>query len=300
MRLFNKQTQQLELFEPISTAATLCCFAPAPSETAQLGHAFLYCTADVLAHYLETKGWPVKYALIIAGVPDLALPGMRDMTEAWQPLMDQRMGRFAEHMRSLNMRSADYSSTATAGYETMIADRFGQPVDIYMMAEAEGDLIRAEPASGQALSTRFELQVAAVNQAQPGMDDPPGKPPTVDALLQRFSVNTIRIYLALHHYRSKWAHDEVLLEKAARQSKRLNAAMNAISIGEKPLDIAPAQNRFLAAMDKDLDTVRGLATLLNLADEILFRAANDYSIDGAQAALQQMASVLGLRLNPSS
>ena len=52
----------------------------------------------------------------------------------------------------------------------------------------------------------------------------------------------------------------------------------------------------MAALDNDLDTRKGVATLLNLADEILFRASNGYTIDDAQGALRQMASVFGLRL----
>jgi cysteinyl-tRNA synthetase len=89
----------------------------------------------------------------------------------------------------------------------------------------------------------------------------------------------------------------VILEKAAQYAERLDAAMKAISTGDRPLNATPAQNRFVAALDNDLDTRKGVATLLNLADEILFRAPNGYSINDAQDALWQMASVFGLRLN---
>ena len=40
-----------------------------------------------------------------------------------------------------------------------------------------------------------------------------------------------------------------------------------------------------------------LASLLNLADEIIFRAENGYRVSEAQAALRQMAGVFGLRLD---
>ena len=116
-------------------------------------------------------------------------------------------------------------------------------------------------------------------------------------LLQRFSPDALRIYLAQHHYRQPWTYDEVDLKRAAQSAEKIKVAMTAVSTGPQPINLTPALNRFMAAMDNDLDTLKGIATLLNLADEILFRASNGYQIEEAQAALRRMASVFGLRLN---
>ena len=50
-------------------------------------------------------------------------------------------------------------------------------------------------------------------------------------------------------------------------------------------------------MNNDLDTVKAIASLLNLADLILFRASSGYQVQNAQSALLDMSSVFGLRLN---
>ena len=115
-------------------------------------------------------------------------------------------------------------------------------------------------------------------------------------LLQRYSPDVLRIYLAQQHYRDPWQHDEVALKKASRRALKLQAALSAASTGQQAINITPIQNRFTIAMENDLDTAKGIATLLNLADEVLFRAPNGYLLDGAQAALQRMASVFGLQL----
>ena len=119
---------------------------------------------------------------------------------------------------------------------------------------------------------------------------------TLTKLEQTYSADVLRAYLAQHHYRHSWVFDEVLLQKAALFVEKLKAAMSARSTGPQPININPVQKRFTAVMDNDLDTGKGLATLLNLADEILFRASNGYQIEDAQTALQQMTAVFGLRL----
>jgi cysteinyl-tRNA synthetase len=174
----------------------------------------------------------------------------------------------------------------------------GQAIDLCMdSVQSQFGCKSAQMGSpnNQAPPIRFRLQVAVIDQAD--SEGSRWSVSTLGDMLRRFSADAIRVYMAQQHYRSPWAYDEVILEKAAQYSERLNAAMEAIGTGDRPLNIVPARNRFMAALDNDLDTRKGIATLLNLADEILFRAANGYSIDKAQDALRQMASVFGLRLD---
>jgi len=204
-------------------------------------------------------------------------------------------------LQSLNVGPPDYLSWPIGDGSPAPTYGQDQPVDIYLYnLEArpesdDGSESGLGSSDSKASSARFKLQVATVNGA--GQGDSMENPVAVDDLLQRFSADAIRIYLARHHYRAAWAHDEVALQKASQHAERLDAAMQAVSTGDRPINIRPIQNRFTAAMDNDLDTVKGLATLLNLADEILFRAPNGYSIDDAQVALQKMAAIFGLRLN---
>ena len=87
------------------------------------------------------------------------------------------------------------------------------------------------------------------------------------------------------------------LDKAAQCAERLAAAMTAVNSGHQLININPAQSRFQAAMNNDLDTTMAFASLLNLADEIIFRAEAGYRVSEAQATLREMAGVFGLRLD---
>ena len=75
------------------------------------------------------------------------------------------------------------------------------------------------------------------------------------------------------------------------------AAMTAVSRGQTPINSTPAQNRFEAALDNDLNTLGGIAALLNLADEIILKAPGGYDVAAAQEKLRQMGAVFGLRLD---
>lgn len=292
MKLFNARSQQIESLQPNGDEITLCLFGPKPTETLRLNQAYLYCTMDVLARYLEEmKGWAVKYAQVIAGASDHGADGRRSPK-------NQRAGRFIEQMRSLNVRPADHSLESIDDYVAMFAHDSGRTIDLCVEGgrSPQGyDAVQTDLASDQVPSSRFRLQVATVDHEEP--EDPLWSVRTLSDMLRYFSADAIRIYMAQHHYRSPWTHDEVILEKAAQYAERLDAAMKAISTGDRSLNITPAQNRFAAAMENDLDTRKATATLLNLADEILFRAPNGYLIDGAQDSLRQMSSVLGLRLD---
>jgi DALR domain len=292
MKLFNTKTQQIESLQPGGDEIALCLCGPKPTEPVQLDQAYLYSTIDILVRYLEEmKGWTVKYAQLSASLSGSG-------TDGRQPPKNRRAGHFIEHMRFLNVRPPDRSLESIDDYRAMFARYPEQSIDLCIDSVGSPfgcDSAQTGPASSQARPIRFRMQVATIEHVEP-VDSRWGMV-TLGDMLEYFSADAIRVYMAQHHYRSPWAHDEVILEKAAQYSERLKAAMDAIGTGDRSLNTTPARNRFMAALDNDLDTRKGMATLLNLADEILFRAPNGYSIDDAQDALRQMASVFGLRLD---
>jgi L-cysteine:1D-myo-inositol 2-amino-2-deoxy-alpha-D-glucopyranoside ligase len=186
---------------------------------------------------------------------------------------------------------------------TMVTHFLGQPLDIHiggadlLFPHHECEIAQVESLNSNEPFVRFWLHTAMVEHEGQKMGKSLGNLVMVRDLLQLHSPDTIRIYLAQQHYRQSWAHNELSLRKAARIAEKLNAALAAVSTGDQPINVTPAQKRFTAVMDNDLDTVKGIATLLNLADEIIFRAPNGYQIKEAQAALRRMASVFGLCLD---
>jgi L-cysteine:1D-myo-inositol 2-amino-2-deoxy-alpha-D-glucopyranoside ligase len=186
---------------------------------------------------------------------------------------------------------------------TIATQYLGETIDIHLggadllFPHHECELAQVESAGRQKPFVRFWLHTAMVKKDGQKMGKSLGNLVLISDLLQRHSPDALRIYLAQHHYRQPWTHDKVALGKAAKGVEKIKAALTAVSTGSQSLNITPIQNRFIATMDNDLDTGKGIATLLNLADEILFRAPNGYRIDEAQIALQRMASVFGLQLN---
>ena len=91
-------------------------------------------------------------------------------------------------------------------------------------------------------------------------------------LLQRYSADTLRIYLLQHHYREVWEWSPAALEAAASLSQRLARAAR-----DPDRD---ARDAFAAALEDDLDTPRALRALESAAG----------------APLRALGAVLGLSL----
>ena len=74
MKLFNKQTNQLEPFLTDRSQATIYFWGALPREVMHLGHAFAYCTADTLLRYLQLKGSTVAYGQIVTNISGSSQP----------------------------------------------------------------------------------------------------------------------------------------------------------------------------------------------------------------------------------
>lgn len=283
MKLFNPKIQTIEQFHPLDDRVTLYVTGREPEEERQVSHLFLYCMADVLVRYLEMKGLQVQCGHIVNHASGEARAQSKRAAQ-----------EFAGTMRLLNVRPPEYILGPAD-------QQLEHSIDILVTGPGSSPVRDDDPdtakTDNQVPPARFRLQTATVKQARPETNDIVASPMMAEEMLQHFTADALRIYLGQHHYRSPWAHDQIRLEKAAQHAEKLRAAMKAKSTGDQLLNLATVRKRFQAALDNDLDTVKAIATLLNLADEILFRAPNDYRVDEAQMALRQMAAVFGLRLD---
>jgi cysteinyl-tRNA synthetase len=303
MKLFNARTQQLEPFQPFGDEVTLYACGIGVQDTLYLDKAFTYGVSDMLGRYLELKGKRVRFGLCVEEIGQDILPEAEEMDGGVLSVENRWPSPIAEDMESLNMRPPDIVLLSAGKCSEMVSQFLGQTLDIHLsisepsFGKHQCNLVQVELSDSQEPSVRFRLETALVEDEAQGMDNSGRDRIVIGDLLKRLSPDALRIYLAQHHYRRPWKHNRLALERATRWVAKLNAAMAAVSRGEKKINITPAQNRFTAAMDNDLDTAKGIATLLNLADEIIFRAPNGYRIDEAQATLERMASVFGLRLD---
>jgi L-cysteine:1D-myo-inositol 2-amino-2-deoxy-alpha-D-glucopyranoside ligase len=181
-----------------------------------------------------------------------------------------------------------------------LAGKFLQmPVDIHSGGEDlifphhESEIAQFEPITPGKPFSRFWLHVAMVRHEGEKMSKSLGNLVMVADLLREWSPDTLRLYMAQHHYRAPWICDLSALQSASHLADKLRQAAMFTGNSGKRIDPAPHQQAFFSALDQDLDTPNALAALEGLADAIL----NGSDVNDAQAALRQAGTILGLSLD---
>src|SRR6266540_1059121 len=116
--------------------------------------------------------------------------------------------------------------------------------------------------------------------------------------LERYGTDGIRLFVLTSHYRAPLTYSGEALESGKRAAERLRLAAT-LPGGEGPaadIEVEGFRERFVVAMDDDLNTPAGLAALFDLAREINRARDEGRSVEEAQAALRELAGVLGLTL----
>jgi len=134
---------------------------------------------------------------------------------------------------------------------------------------------------------------------------------SIDDFLDQYDADVFRLIVLNSHYRSPLTYNADIAAENARKLERLRGALlpatGTLTTGEAVAELATAgaeaHGKFTAAMDDDLNTAGALAALFDLVRAI--NSARDAGISGepfdtAQAALRELAGVLGLRLEAQS
>ncbi|MGH2541196.1 MAG: DALR domain-containing protein, partial [Ardenticatenaceae bacterium] len=121
---------------------------------------------------------------------------------------------------------------------------------------------------------------------------------SVREALERFSSDALRMFFLNSHYRSPLAYSDENIEAQERAVERLRNALKPASISTNAtlLDGQPYKERFVEAMEDDLNTPRALASLFDLAKDINRGRETGQDISRAQGTLKELAGVLGLTL----
>jgi cysteinyl-tRNA synthetase len=106
------------------------------------------------------------------------------------------------------------------------------------------------------------------------------------------------MYILTSHYRSPLLYDEDNIHTQERAARRLRQASTAESDGSsgESVDAAPFKDRYIEAMEDDLNTPQALAAIFDLAHEINRGRDAGHDLGDAQSELRSLASVLGLTL----
>ncbi|MBI4337709.1 MAG: cysteine--tRNA ligase [Chloroflexi bacterium] len=162
----------------------------------------------------------------------------------------------------------------------------------------ENEIVQSESSTGKMPFVRFWVHNGLLRLGENKMSKSLGNLVTIKEALARFSPDALRLFFLTSHYRSPLAYSE---DGAAAAQRALERLVNALAgdtdaAGVDEVDPAPYRERFLAAMDDDLNTPQALAALFDLAREINRGREVGKSVAKARVALPELAALLGLTL----
>ncbi len=180
----------------------------------------------------------------------------------------------------------------------------GESIDIHgggqdlVFPHHENEIAQSEAFTGKRPFARFWLHNGLLNMDAQKMSKSLGNLVTISEALERYSADAIRLSVLNAHYRSPGYYSDEALAGAERAAARLRQALAAPANpgAAAALDPKPARDRFVEAMDDDLNTPQALAALFDLARDVNRASAEGRSVVAAQETLRELAGVLGLSL----
>jgi cysteinyl-tRNA synthetase len=171
----------------------------------------------------------------------------------------------------------------------------------------ESEIAQSEGATGERPFVSWWMHAGMLRFSGEKMSKSLGNLVLVRDLLASYSGDAIRHYLVSHHYREEVDFHEADLEGSAVQAARLRRAC---AVAEQIEPFAPAladpaglhpavaahRERFLAAMDDDLDTPAALPELHALAARALETDDRSLQAEAGWMVRELGARILGLRL----
>jgi L-cysteine:1D-myo-inositol 2-amino-2-deoxy-alpha-D-glucopyranoside ligase len=185
----------------------------------------------------------------------------------------------------------------------MATHLMGETIDIHSggkdltFPHHECEIAQVEPVSGKQPYVRHWLHVAMVRHEGEKMSKSLGNLVMVNDLLQDNSADTIRLYLAMHHYRDPWSYNWFELFKAERLDRDIKLALAEKRFSGELTDPSPFQEKFQKAMEDDLDTPGSLQVVQELVSQILSDSQAQMDVSLAQDQLREFGDVLGLQMD---
>lgn len=185
-----------------------------------------------------------------------------------------------------------------------MASRYlGPSIDIHgggldlIFPHHECEIAQSENAFGVEPFSRFWVHVGMVAYQGEKMSKSLGNLVLVSEVLNTYHPDAVRLYLFSNHYRSSWEYEDAEMERWAGIARDLSEAAGFPAYGvEVEVEVAPFRERFLNALEDDLNTPVAIEALQEIAAAIL-EAPEEDDIRDAQRTLGELADVLGLTLS---
>ena len=185
-----------------------------------------------------------------------------------------------------------------------MASRYlGPSIDIHgggadlIFPHHECEVAQSENAFGVEPFARTWVHVAMVGYNGEKMSKSLGNLVLVRDALKDYSADAVRLYLFSNHYRLPWIFEDAELERWARVADDLIEAAEFPAYGiEEELDVGNLRDRFLNALDDDLNTPIAIEALQEIGTGIL-EAPEEDDVRDAQRTLRELSEILGLTLS---
>ena len=187
-----------------------------------------------------------------------------------------------------------------------MASRYlGPSIDIHgggfdlVFPHHEAEIAQSENAFGVEPFARSWVHAAMVGYNGEKMSKSLGNLVLVSNTLENYTADALRLYLFSNHYRTPWTFEDEEMDRWASVAGDLVEAIDLPAYGiDNELDVSTERERFLNAMDDDLNTPEAIAALRDIASAIL-ESPEDDDTRAAQRSLRELGDVLGLTLNGS-
>ena len=185
----------------------------------------------------------------------------------------------------------------------MALENLGPQIDIHgggadlIFPHHTNEIAQTEAYTGEPPFARIWMHNALLQLSGEKMSKSIGNLVTIGEALEQFGPDALRLFVITSHYRSPASYSEDALESAKAGADRLrNSAFVAGGAAPANIDAESIRQRFIEAMDDDLNTPRALAAVFDLSREINRAAAAGQAVGAAQAVFRELCDVLGLTL----
>jgi cysteinyl-tRNA synthetase len=161
----------------------------------------------------------------------------------------------------------------------------------------ENEIAQTEAFTGEVPFSRFWVHNGLLQLGEQKMSKSLGNLINMREAIDRYGGDAIRVFVLSSGYRSPLTYSEEAMAAGKTGAERLRNAVETPDTGAGDLlDASSFRERFIAAMDDDLNTAQAISVLFDLAREINRARDAGRSVGSAQGVLRELAGVLGMRL----
>ncbi len=199
----------------------------------------------------------------------------------------------------------------------MNLNHLGEQIDIHgggndlIFPHHENEIAQSECFTGKRFA-RYWIHNGMLQLSGEKMSKSIGNLVTIEEFLANHPAEALRMMVLNSGYRNPLSYSDEILTQAEKGIERLRSALKPALPGVKGLETAKAdelkvqiektRTGFIAAMDNDFNSAGALAELFELVrstNQARADGATDAQLEGAQSALIELTSVLGLKLETS-